>query len=142
MLRWKHRRRRTLLILIGLIWVLQGWTHLHSQANWQFGRFGPGPLDDLITNHWSGLLWVVCGLTGIAAGLLPSRVRDTFGFNALLIPPMLWVCLSGWSWVIFVASRGEYGSPRMWVQAVMWSLAVVVLLITSGWPDPDDRKDT
>lgn len=136
------KRRRTLLTLIGLIWLLQGWTHGHSMANWQFGRLGPDPVSDILASHWSGLLWVVSGLVGVSVGILPRRrMPDTLGFNALLLPPLLWTFLSGWSWVIFVATRGESGSPRMWVQAVMWLCAIAVLLITSGWPDPDNTKD-
>lgn len=136
------RRRRTLLTLVGLIWLLQGWTHGHSMANWQVGRFGADLLSDILINRWSGLLWIVCGLVGMLIGILPRRrMPDTLGFNALLLPPLLWTFLSAWSWVIFVATRGESGSPRIWVQAVTWLCAVVVLLITAGWPDPDTKKD-
>ena len=149
MTRWDFRsahfhskRRRTVLTLIGLIWLLQGWTHSHSMARWQFGRLGPDPITDVLTNHWSGLLWAGCALIGLAVGLLPRKRRsDTIGFNALLIPPLLWTFLSAWSWVVFVASRGEYGAPRMWVQAVTWLCAVVFILITSGWPDPDQKGE-
>lgn len=149
MLSWKPhfnhyhgRRRRTLLVAAGVIWILQGWTHSHSMAQWQFGRLGPDPVSDALTSHWSGLLWAACGLVGVSVGILPRRnMPDTWGFNALLMPPLLWAFLSGWSWVIFVATRGESGSPRMWVQAITWLCAVAFLLITSGWPDPDAKKD-
>ena len=132
------KRRRTLLTLVGLIWLLQGWQHGHSMVQWQFGRLGPDPVSDVLSSHWSGLLWVICGLVGVAFGVFPRRkMSDALGFNALLIPPLLWTFLSCWSWVIFVATRGESGSPRMWVQAVTWLCAIAVLLITAGWPDPD-----
>lgn len=138
--RRSNGRRRMILGLIGLIWLAYGWGQLTSPAvsTKLFGHL-PSLLDVILSDHRSALLWVICGLVGIAAAVLPRRhMADAYGFNALLIPPLAWTVLSGCSWLIFVITRGEFGSPRSWVSAVIWSLAVTVLLITSGWPDPDD----
>jgi drug/metabolite transporter (DMT)-like permease len=129
-----------LLGLIGVIWLAYGWGLFNSPASSlrQFGHL-PSLIDEVLSDHRSALLWALCGLTGIAAAVLPrGRMPDAYGFNALLMPPLIWTVLSGCSWLIFVITRGEFGSPRSWMSAVIWSAAVTVLLITSGWPDPDD----
>lgn len=132
-----YGRRRMLLGLIGLIWLVIGWGFSSSPPR-QFGHL-PSLLDEVLADHRSALLWAICGLLGIAAAVLPRKhLPDAYGFNALLLPPLIWTVLSACSWLIFVITRGEFGNPRSWVQAVIWSAAVTVLLITSGWPDPDD----
>jgi len=124
--------------LIGLVWLMFGWALLKGNSPSHFGRLGPGLIEWALSAHWAGLAWVVCGLLALVTGAW-RRMPDAYGFNALLIPPMLWTVLYGWSWGIWVFTRGEYGSARSWVQAVIWSCAVVVVMITSGWPDPDDK---
>lgn len=137
--RRSNGRRRLLLGIIGLIWLAYGWGQMSSPtaAAKLFGHL-PSLIDEVLADHRSALLWVVCGLVGVAVAVLPQkRIPDSWGFDALLLPPLIWTVLSGCSWLIFVITRGEFGSPRGFVSAVIWSAAVAVLLITSGWPDPD-----
>lgn len=136
----KHNGRRRMLIgVIGLIWVMYSGGQLSGPAasTRLFGHL-PSLIDEALADHRSALLWTLCGLIGIAAALLPEkRLPDSYGFRALLLPPLIWTVLSACSWLIFVITRGEFGNPRSWVSALTWSAAVVVLLITSGWPDPE-----
>lgn len=137
----RNGRRRTLLGLIGVVWLMQSWVIFHSPLpGWQWGRLGPGPIEEVLMDPRSGLVWAVSGLVGVVTAVLPRRrVPDAYGFNALLIPPLLWMVLSAWSWLIWVVTRGAWGSPESWVMAVVWSCAVIFVLITSGWPDPRDE---
>lgn len=136
----RNGRRRTLLGLLGLIWLLYGWAIATSPGpNWQFGRL-PSEVDDFLQNHWSGLLWAACGLVAICAAVLP-RKRDSYGFTALLGPPLLWSVLYSWSWFISLITSW-HGNPRAWVSALIWFFAVSVVFITAGWPDPTDDGDS
>lgn len=147
-LRWVsklvHRRggrRRTFLGLIGLIWFGFGWAiYASPMRGIEFGRLGPGPIEWILTYPWSGALWALCGLTGIITAL-NRRIPDGIGFNSLLVPPLLWTFFSAWSWLIWIVTNGDYGSPRSWLTALIWSCAIVALSITSGWPDPTDHED-
>lgn len=136
----RNGRRRTLLGLVGVIWMMVGWgIYTSPLPNWSLGHL-PSVIDKVLENRWSALLWVIAGLVGASAGV-SRRIQDRYGFNALLVPAMLWSFLYGWSWLVNVASRGHFGNQRSWVTAVMWLCAVVVLFITSGWPDPGDDDE-
>lgn len=142
--RWTHKRngrRRTLLSLVGTIWILVGWSIWTSPVpNWQFGHL-PSLLDKILEDKWSAILWFICGLIAVSVGVLPrKRFPDACGFDALLVPSVLWTVLYAWSWVIFVVTRGHWGNPRSWSMALTWLFAVTVVYITSGWPDPSDRE--
>ena len=129
-------RRASVLALIGIIWFTYGFTIFTSPTPGnQFGRLA-GPLNVALTHVWSGVPWVVCGAVAVSVAVLRRRKADALGFNALLVPPLLWMVLYLWSWFMWLVTHGCFGSGRSWVWAVVWSSAVVVIGITSGWPDP------
>lgn len=142
--RFTHRRngrRRTLLGLIGFIWLLNGWAIFTSPIpNWNLGHL-PSILDEVLQNHWSGVPWAVSGLVGISAAVLPRRrLPDAYGFTALLTPALVWTVLYSCSWLISLVTH-HFGNPRAWVMASIWFFAVSIVGITSGWPDPTDLDE-
>ncbi len=142
----KYNRRRTLLGLNGFIWALYGLAIATSPepGRQQFGRL-VAPLDWLLYSRWSAVLWAGCGLLAIGAALSPRRFGgEAAGFNALLVPALSWVALSVWSWASWLITAGLLGASRAWVSAVVWSITVLFILVTAGWPEetaPNEEGD-
>src|SRR6476469_2190993 len=104
-----------------------------------------GPFGDLLSTSWWWVLWVGAGVTGMAAAARgchdrhqkrASINRDAVGFNAVLIPPLLWVLLHLWSWVIAALNIDE-GNPRGFSSAIVWGSTVAAVMIVAGWADSD-----
>lgn len=83
--------------------------------------------------RWWGVLWIVCGLIGIAhAARQPAA--DKPGFVAELIPPYIWALsnLAAW-WPLGTYSRG-------WASAAPVLIFAGGLMIAAGWVEPQRRR--
>ena len=139
-------RRGLVLIFVGMIWILYGIAYLkYPLARFTVDDNVPGIANAVLTffsSSWIGYIWLLCGLAAVAFGLARSRISliswDHYGFNAILIPPIIWTFLFLWSWVASLTSNGNIGAPLAVFGFVTWLLATGFILIIAGWPDPSD----
>lgn len=139
-------RRGLVLIFVGLIWVLYGFAYL----SYPIARFTRDEHEQSIANfvltlfdsRWVGIIWLVCGIAAIIFGLIRSRINlvswDHYGFNAILLPPIIWTLLFLWSWIASMASHGAIGAQNAILGFLVWALSTGFILIIAGWPDPSD----
>jgi hypothetical protein len=138
-----HRvgRRGAILILIGAIWVVFGTTMLGDQID-RFSRPGPGGALQFLDMAWTGAMWLIGGAVAFVVGILHDRERvgthDAVGFNALALPPMLFVFFYAWSAALNLV--GPDGNPRAWLGMIIQTAVVTMLLIIAGWPEPPDSN--
>lgn len=88
---------------------------------------------ELFPLRWWGLLWIACGLIGIAHAAAASS-RDKPGFIAQLLPPHIWALSNLASWW----PLGTY--PRGWASAASVLIVAGGLMIASGWVEPQQRR--
>lgn len=129
----KHfRRRGTFLLAYGTIFTAYGVAILTG---------GPTPFATLdlrggfLDVGWWGALWVAGGAAAMLAAVRRTTIGDEIGFNGLLIPPAVWALAYYWSGLLHLLTGGDVGSARAWASAVIWSSAVVSVLVVSGWPE-------
>lgn len=132
-------RRGTLLTLFGLAYGTYGAGQFLSGPVTRFGNLGP--LSPVVNTHAIGWVWVVGGLTGVVIGLRPRKQSDGAGFVGVFIPLMTWTVLYDISWIVGLATGGEYGNPRAWVTSIVWTVQTAVVVVTAGWPDPEVDAD-
>lgn len=132
------RRRGTFLLAFGLIFTAYG-VALWSAPASPFA--GLGQWGALLDTPWWGAGWAGCGI--LATGTALRRRRDdAAGYNALLIPPLIWALAYTWSAVLYAVTGGMLGAPRAWAAAVIWSAAIVAVLVVSGWPEAPAGEPT
>ena len=139
---WRWSRRQLFLGLTGWVWVIVGWSILTAPP--RTDRFGRqiAPFDTVLNSKWSGVLWIVCGAIGIAYALMARWRHTARGFSVLVIPPLLWCLLYGWSWVTWSATSGLYGEPRAWYGAAVWGALALQTMLIAGVSESDPRADT
>lgn len=133
-------RRGLFLTLFGLLWVCVGVSVLvSSMSTWFSGTGPPLPVVSLLEHPVSGLLWVVAGLaSGVSAAIRRRRRgHDGAGFNALLVPPFLWLMGYVWSQAAWIVT-GTYGRSTAWIAICVWVIICASVILAAGWPDPDD----
>jgi hypothetical protein len=128
-------RRGTLLSLLGLGYGLYGAGQFLSGPSTRFGDLGP--LTGAINSHAIGWLWIVGGGIGFIVGLRPRREQDGPGFVSVFIPLAVWSCLYHVSWITGAFTDDTFGNSRAWVTSIVWSVQTLVILVISGWPDPE-----
>jgi hypothetical protein len=140
-------RRGAILVITGLIWLCYGFAVFAHPRSQRFSTpTQPEPIYvfDLLQNHWMGVVWFLCGIVAIVCGLLRSRrtihPRDGIGFNAILVPSILWTLLYLWSQIIYWFTGGVYGNPGALFGFLVWALVTAFILIIAGWPDPTDPR--
>jgi hypothetical protein len=140
-------RRGAILCVTGMMWTCYGvalYCHPNSDRFTSPSQPEPIYVFDLLQNHWMGFLWSFCGLVAIGCGLLRSRrtvhPRDGIGFNAILIPSILWSLLFLWSEIIYIFTGGVYGNSGAVFGFLVWALVTAFILIIAGWPDPTDPR--
>jgi len=140
-------RRGIILIITGLIWLLYGIAIFNRPNSDRFSSPDhPEPIYvfNLLQNHWMGILWGVCGVIATFCGVLRSRrsvhPRDGIGFNAILIPSIMWALLFLWSEIIYFFTGGDYGNSGAIFGFLVWALVTAFILIIAGWPDPTDPR--
>jgi hypothetical protein len=145
-MRWAQRigRRGLLLVLGGLAWMLIGISLLTTPAANRFtSPDAPGPqFLDLIERPAIGIVWVGCGFVSALVGAVHDRAiaqqHDAVGFNALLIPPMLWMFAFGWAIIAHFISGGREGSETASYGFAIWVIVSAFIIVVAGWPDPSD----
>ncbi len=135
----KLRRRGTFLLAFGLIYTAYGIALLSAPAT-PFA--GLGPTAALLDTVWWGAGWTGCGLAAIHAAPRRTLRGDAYGYNALLVPPMIWALAYTWSALLWLATAGVLGNPRAWAAAIIWSAAIVAVLVVSGWPEAPATNTT
>lgn len=133
----KSSRRRTVCLLMGLAWVAYGFGVLSDP--YPEARFGKVItfLTAFLDSPTTGLVWVIAGIVGIAAGL--SLLTESMAFSALVIPPAVWGMLYTWSWVTWCVFR-DHGNGRGWVSATAWFALALMLSVTADWPDVKEKE--
>jgi hypothetical protein len=132
-------RRGTFLAAFGVIYLVYGVAQWARETS-PFAALGPAA--ELLTRPPWAALWLVCGfLACVCAGARRRRgvVRprvDALGYNALLLPPTLWVLGYALSAVLYLATGAQVGTDRAWAALVIWLSVVVAVLVVSGWPEP------
>lgn len=133
-------RRAVFLAMFGTIYAALGVTI----SAWPTPRFTElGTVGTVLDSPWWGAMWLLAGLTavGVASRSVITRSRDDgVGFVALLVPPALWTVFYAAAVVVRLTTPNVDGPPRSLTAVVVWSLAWSVVLLVSGWPDPDDTR--
>lgn len=133
--RVKLTRRRMVLMLVGLAWLSYGFGVLTDP--FPEARFGHviSFLTAFLDSHYTGAVWLAGGAAAILAAL--AVLPEALGFQALVVPPVMWGGLYLWSWVTSLIAVNE-GSGRGWVSATAWLAIALMISVIAGWPD-DER---
>jgi hypothetical protein len=152
---WRRTgRRNSFLGGVSIIWLVYAWSLTQGPF---IGGSGVrlwtnmGPFGDHLSTEWWTVVWAAAAIIGLiiaVRGVNDRRLkrssihRDAIGFNAILIPPLLWTILHAWSWVINVVDA-DLGNSRGWVSVCVWGVTVMAILIVAGWPEvePDHDRD-
>lgn len=139
--RRRFSRRGVFLAVFGIIYVALGATI----AFWPTPRFSTlGPIvGAFLDSPWWGGMWLIGGAAALAVAARTAATGsrdDAMGFVALLVPPAVWTLFYIGTVAVWAATAGAAGEPRSLTAVVVWSLAWSVVLLVSGWPDPDDTS--
>lgn len=123
------RRRGLFLALIGVVWVLIGYSYLaltpaeNAALKHALRDALPG------VNHlWGwGIAWIVCGALALLDGLRPG-VRSMIGFTAAVVMPTAWALVYFAAWL-----QGDI--PRGWVSGVIFAALAGAIMIVASMPD-------
>lgn len=134
--------RRTLILLSGGgCWLLNGWA-IYNIPIERFSRPGPGGALEFMDTPWPGVMWMTGGILAIGNAVLRRRLhgRDVVGFLGLVTPPIVWWMAYLWSSALYLLTGPEHwaGNPRAAVGLITWTFSSLFVLLTAGWPDPDD----
>lgn len=138
----RYGRRATTLMLFGVCWVGVGlgvWlvpmTRFTHSADAGVLTFMDDPL-------W-GFMWMACGVTAVTTGFLRPRhpTYDEWGFNSLVVPPMVWGAAYVWSFVVALVTSGAAGRYGGIVGFAVFIIAVLAVLLIAGWPEPESEHE-
>lgn len=127
-------RRGTVLLMLGVVWLLLGYSVFLSMDIPTGAPEGGFHLS--IPADVRGLLWTLTGVTAMCAAFRPPGFSDAFGWTALYVMPAVRTVsyLSGWlDWIV---PFGTPGHERGWVPAITWAVIVVLIATCAGWPEP------
>lgn len=120
--------RRTVLLLLGLLWVGMGWTVTVS------GPVDPGDaiLYEALPVWVRVTAWALTGCLAIFGATLPHL--DKIGYSALLVMPAERFISLVWSqieWVRPGPPPGTVGIPG----ALVWGVVLALIWVVMQWPD-------
>lgn len=132
-------RRGAVLVIIGLVWIMQG-------IGIVVAGDPPTPTDAALLHLQIPivirvLLWAVTGTIAICGALLNRPNWEGMGFMALVAMPLERALSYGWSWLVYVGTWGDIGYGRSWVGAISWAAVVVLIVTIAGWRE-DPRTGT
>ncbi|WP_432051273.1 hypothetical protein [Streptomyces xiamenensis] len=120
-------RRGAYLLVAGVGWLLYGVGVIQDP---RAGTVRAAVvLSEAAPLSWWGCLWITCGAIAIVTAWSRCPLRQTAGYAAAMLPPLLWATAYAAAWLL-----GEY--PRAWTGAATWAGAAAKLLIVAGWPEP------
>jgi len=142
-------RRGAFLLAWGILFVLYGF-------GFWFAPLPEHPHNQLIVHEYiphqvRAVVWVLSGLVADVSAFRRSPGRDTIGFVAILIMPMIRSASYGFSALAWIVTASlpdlfvhTYGDPRGYVSAVFYLVFVASVIIVSGFhedhgyaPPPD-----
>jgi hypothetical protein len=127
-------RRGTVLLLLGVIWILTGLDVL----------IRPEPsaeeLAQLLHLRWPAEIrsagWILTGMLAVAIGVRPPRRGDQMGWLALYVMPAERAFSFIWSWLDYYLPLGNVGSQSAVGGALVYLAILGIILTCSKWPDP------
>lgn len=131
-------RRGSVLLLLGLAWVMMGVARVVTDA-----RPGAEPSElphENLPYPVLGLLWLTTGLIAFGVGLRDSRThgtRDHAGFLAVTAAPMLYAGSYLVSFVTYGLSLGAHGYSLGLVGVSLYGAVVLLIGVIAGWEEPE-----
>ncbi len=124
--KYRITRRRVSLVVVGLLSIVTGYGLISSPDTPSTKPLYHYLLNVMDFSHW-GVLWVLFGSIALATGIInPKEDRVAFGLVSGLFAVWSGCLFLGW----FVNNV-----PRGWVTASTYLLALLLILVISGWPD-------
>lgn len=117
--------RGAFLILVGTAWIVYGASITTASGH----RHGLTLLLQVCSLAGWASLWILAGVIALACGPLRRPGRDTAGFVALIIPPMVWGTSNLVSWWPI----GDDG--RGWAGSLIWFIVALTVAIVASWPE-------
>ena len=125
--RWSVRRRGLFLALMGVVFVLLGYSLLAvTPVERAAVEHALHPAVSLAPLWVYGVAWIVCGVVSIVDGLRPG-VRSALGFTAAVIMPTLWA-------LVYLAAWWQGDLPRGWVSSAVFAALAGAIMIVAGMP--------
>lgn len=132
-----RRKRASVLLLLGVIFLINGWVIIDTAARVGrtklTSRIYSAHLDVASMTVWG---WVFLGVGALAviAALVP-RLPAWIGFAGLQALATAWALLYAASYF-----QAHYG--RTWLGVLQWGAIAGVLIIISDWDDPPAHRAT
>lgn len=133
--RLARRKRALILLLIGSVFVIQGWVQ-YDQAS----MISKSPLaqlsyaahlDVMPLKAWGVVFMLVGALAGVCGFV--RRLPAWIGFAMLQLLSLFWGGL-------FAASYFQNGYGRAWIGLLNYTIIAGVLAIIADWEDPPPRR--
>lgn len=130
-----RRKRASVLLLLGVIFVINGWVMVDTADQLRRSPIAQqsyaAHLDVVGMTTW-GWAFAVIGAASAISGLF-TRLPAWVGFGGLQLLASLWGLL-------FIASYAQTHYGRAWLGALQWGAIVGILVIISDWDDPPPRR--
>lgn len=131
----KYGRRGSLLFLFGGGWICYGFSFWTSLP-YRFGHMG-ATIGHVLNSHWLGWAWVLSGVIAVLVALTTSRLSDTAGFVALIVPCVAWIGLDIISGTLALFTDA-YGESSAWLSLLTWIFRAGAVLVTASVVDTRD----
>lgn len=126
--------RAQVLLILGLIWIMQGvglltpsgealgWVHIPLLSGHE---------------HWRAAGWIATGAVGVLFALRPRAIaNDGIAFAALYVMPAYRLLAYTLAWLDSLLPLGGHGYSRGWLSALVYLALVRLIVICAGWSDP------
>lgn len=133
MLHRRLGRRGAVLLILGLLWILQGIGVYLAPYNANVGS-------ELLVHEqlpvWLRVsVWCGTGVVAVAYALRRA-CADTPGFLALVFMPVERAASYGWGFLMYLVPGVPDGYPRGLVSATVWAGVAALVIIVAGWREP------
>lgn len=131
-------RRGAALLLLGVVWMLQGIIVLSMRAGVEV-EHSPVPHEN-VPFPYLGLMWAVGGLVAAVVGFRRT-LNDHTGWIFAAGPPLVITAsylVAGMTWV---ATAGNVSSPAYFLVSAGWSAIALLVGVLAGWPEPCESDE-